>query len=210
MAKNFKWGAEASNDTPIHVVLFVSRNKDNKDVEGFTERRYSFVTHQAADSEVLVNQFKAFADSGVVGEMSRMYYSVNARNADKVYKEFVKFLVDNPDFNLCSIQPKIAGIAAKKECAAEKKWFFDFDIDSECEVEKFKNDILAIEQDSKKPIEVTVHKTPHGYAVETSRGFDVRPLYEKWDRSIIDLKRDDLICCHWLRKHPTTPYSTHE
>lgn len=209
MAKNFKWGAKSSNDTPIHVVLFVSRNKDNKDIEGFTERRYSFITHQAIDSEVLVNQFKAFADSGVVGEMSRMYYSVNARNADKVYKEFVKFLVDNPDFDLCSIQPKIAGIAAKKECSAEKKWFFDFDIDSECEVEKFKNDILAIEQDSKKPIEVIVHKTPHGYAVETSRGFDVRPLYEKWDRSIIDLKRDDLICCRWLRKRPTTPYSTH-
>jgi hypothetical protein len=200
VAKNFKWGAESSNDAPIHVVLFVSRNKDNKDVKDFTERRYSFVTHQAADSEVLVNQFRAFADSGVTGEMSRMYYSVNARDASKVYKEFVKFLVDNPDFNLCSVQPKIAGIAAKKECAAEKKWFFDFDIDSEDEVGRFRDDILAIEQDSKKPIEVTVHRTPHGYAVETSRGFDVRPLYEKWDRGVANLKRDDLICYHWLRK----------
>ena len=193
MAKNFKWGAESSNDAPVYVVLFVSRNKDNKDVEGFTERRYSFVTRQAADSEVLVNQFRAFADSGVVGEMSRMYYSVNARDASKVYKEFVKFLVDNPDFNLCSVQPKIAGIA-------EKKWLFDFDIDSENEVGRFRDDILAIEQDSKKPIEVTVHRTPHGYAVETSRGFDVRPLYEKWDRGVANLKRDDLICCRWLRK----------
>ncbi len=200
MAKNFKWGAESYNDTPIHVVLFVSRNKDNKDVEGFAERRYSFVTHRAADSEVLVNQFKAFANSGVAGEMSRMYYSVNARSAAKVYKEFVKFLVDNPDFDLCSIQPKLAGIAAKKECAAEKRWLFDFDVDSEEKAEEFKQDILAFADTTKKPISVTVHRTPNGYAVITDRGFDTRLLYEKWERETANLKRDDMICCQWLRK----------
>lgn len=200
MAKNFKWGAESSNDAPIYVVLFVSRNKDNKDVKGFVERRYSFITHQAADSDVLVNQFKAFANSGVVGEMSRMYYSVNARDAGKVHKEFVKFLVDNPDFNLCSVQPKIAGIAAKKECATEKRWLFDFDDNSDEKVEEFKQDILAIADTSKKPISVNVHKTPNGYAVITDRGFDTRPLYEKWQREVANLKRDDMLCCKWLRK----------
>lgn len=28
----------------LRVVLFVSRNKDNKEVEGFKERSYSFLT----------------------------------------------------------------------------------------------------------------------------------------------------------------------
>lgn len=200
MAKNFKWGAESSNDAPIHVVLFVSRNKDNKDVEGFTERRDSFITHQEADSEVLINQFRAFTDSGVTGEMSRMYYSVNARDAGKIYKEFVKFLVDNPDFNLCSVQPKIAGIAAKKECAVEKRWLFDFDVNSEEKAEEFKQDILTFADTTKKPINVTVHRTPNGYAVITDRGFDTRPLYEKWERETVNLKRDDMLCCRWSRK----------
>lgn len=200
MAKNFKWGAEVFNGAPIHVVLFVSRNKDNKDVEGFTERRYSFITQSASDSEELARQFEAFVNSGVNGEMSRMYYSVNARNAKKVYKELMIFLINNPEFNLCSIQPKLAGIAAKKGCADEKHWFFDFDINSEEKVEEFKQDILALADTTKKSISVTVRRTPNGYAVITDKGFDTRPLYEKWEREVVNLKRDDLLCCRWSRK----------
>ena len=42
-----KWNRdEVDNniDTPINVVLFVSRNKDNKDIKDFKERRNAFVT----------------------------------------------------------------------------------------------------------------------------------------------------------------------
>lgn len=200
MAKNIKWGVESSNDAPIHVVLFISRNKDNKDVEGFTERRHSFITRLASDSEELSRQFKAFVNSGVNGEMSRMYYSINARNAEKIYKELLIFLINNPEFNLCSIQSKLAGIAAKKDCANEKRWFFDFDINSKEKVEEFKQDILALATTIEKPINVTVHKTPNGYAVITDRGFDTRSLYEKWGHEVVSLKRDDLLCYKWLRK----------
>lgn len=200
MAKNFKWGAEVSKGAPIHVVLFVSRNKDNKDVEGFAERRYSFITQSASDSEELARQFEAFVNSGVDGEMSRMYYSVNARNAEKIHRELLVYLVNNPEFNLCSIQPKLAGIAAKRDCADEKHWLFDFDINSAEKVEEFKQDILNLANPLSEPINVTVHKTPNGYAVITDRGFDTRPLYEMWDREIVNLKRDDLLCCKWLRK----------
>jgi uncharacterized protein YwgA len=200
MTKNFKWGVESFNDAPIHVVLFISRNKDNKDVEGFKERRHSFITRLPSYSEELMKQFEAFVNSGVNGEMSRMYYSINARNAEKIYKELLIFLISNPEFNLCSIQPKLAGIAAKKECASEKHWFFDFDIDSEEKVEEFKQDILAIAATPETPINVIVHKTPNGYAVITNRGFDTRPLYEKWRHEVVSLKRDDLLCYKWLRK----------
>lgn len=200
MTKNFKWRVESFNDAPIYVVLFVSRNKDNKDVKGFKERRHSFITRLPSWSEELTRQFETFVNSGVNGEMSRMYYSVNARDAEKIYKELLIFLVSNPEFNLCSIQPKLAGIAAKKECASEKRWFFDFDIDSEEKVEEFKQDILALATTPETPINVIVHKTPNGYAVITDRGFDTRPLYEKWGQEVVSLKRDDLLCYKWLRK----------
>lgn len=43
--KNKKWGT-INSDAPVYVILFVSRNKDNADVKGFTERRKSFISQQ--------------------------------------------------------------------------------------------------------------------------------------------------------------------
>ena len=200
MAKNYKWGIESINDNPIHVVLFVSRNKDNKDVKDFEERRTSFITNQLMNSEYLATKFNIFVQQGVSGEMSRMYYSVNARDDKKIHHQLLHFLIDEPDFNLCSISAKIAGIAALRECAAQKRWMFDFDINSEEEVNQFVEDIKAIALTDESPISVEVHSTPHGYAVITSRGFDTRELYKKWDESLVSLKRDDLLCCNWRIK----------
>lgn len=200
MAKNYKWGIESINDNPVHVVLFVSRNKDNKDVKDFEERRTSFITNQPMFSEYLDMKFDTFVQQGVPGEMSRMYYSVNARNLKKIHNQLLHFLIDEPDFNLCSISSKIAGIAALRECAAQKRWMFDFDISSEEKVIQFVEDIKTIASTDENPISVEVRPTPHGYAVITSRGFDTRELYKKWDESLVSLKRDDLLCCNWRIK----------
>lgn len=200
MAKNYKWGIESINDNPIHVVLFVSRNKDNKDVKDFEERRTSFITNQLMFSEYLDTKFDTFVQQGVPGEMSRMYYSVNARNLKKIHNQLLHFLIDEPDFNLCSISSKIAGIAALRECAAQKRWMFDFDISSEEKVIQFVEDIKTIASTDENPISVEVRPTPHGYAVITNRGFDTRELYKKWDESLVSLKRDDLLCCNWKTK----------
>lgn len=200
MAKNYKCGIESINDNPIHVVLFVSRNKDNKDVKDFEERRTSFITHQPMNSGYLATKFETFVQQGVSGETSRMYYSVNARDYKKIHNQLLHFLIDDPDFNLCSISAKIAGIAAMRECAAQKRWMFDFDINSEEEVNQFVEDIKAIALTEESPISVEVHSTPHGYAVITDRGFDTRELYKKWDESLVSLKRDDLLCCNWKTK----------
>ena len=188
--KNFKWGTESFNDKPIYVVLFVSRNKDNADVPGFKERRTSFITHKS-DGE-LESDFIDFAEKGAPGEMSRMYYSVNKRDGKKIYKELLHFLIDNPDFNLCSIGSKLAEIAAAKECAAEKHWMFDFDISDFDKVKEFVRDIKKID----RFIVTEVYKTPHGFAVITDRGFDTRELFAKWTKDVT-LKRDDLICVNW-------------
>lgn len=59
-------------------VFFVSRNKDNKDVKDFKQRKISFLTDKSLDE--LKGKFDAFVARGVKGELSRFYISVNERN----------------------------------------------------------------------------------------------------------------------------------
>ena len=93
MAKNYKWGIKSTNDNPIHVVLFVSRNKDNKDVKDFEERRTSFITNQLMNSGYLATKFDTFVQQGVSGETSRMYYSVNARDYKKIHNQLQEYQI---------------------------------------------------------------------------------------------------------------------
>ena len=197
MAKGRMWGIIRADDRPINVVLFISRKKDNVGIEGFKERRKSFISRDAMLSEKLFNQFKLFRDEGVVGEMSRMYYSVTDRDPNKIYTELLHFLIDNPDFNLTSIDSKLAGIAAKKECrnSESKQWLFDFDIDDNNKLDEFLTDIENIDSE----ISFKSYHTPHGYAVITNKGFDTRTLLEKWGEDVT-LKRDDLLLAFWSCK----------
>ena len=196
--KNFKWGVTSFDESPIHVVLFVSRNKDNKDITNFTERRKSFITNKTV--EELGSEFSSFVKMGVVGEISRMYYSVNERDPEKIYKELMHFLFDNPNFNLCSLDSKLAGIAAKKECAKTKRWMFDFDINDFKKVKDFLKDIeWILFKANSEPINIEIHKTPNGYAIITQKGFDTRELLTKWNKDVT-LKRDDLLCVKWDRR----------
>jgi len=194
--KNNKWNTKSTDNRDMYVVLFVARNKDNKHIADFKERRRSFITKDELFSDKLMDMFNGFVNEGQSGELCRLYYSVNARDEDKTYKELLHFLIDTPDFNLCSINSKLAGIAAINSNAKTKRWMFDFDIDDETKVNEFVEDIVKIDS----TVGVTVHKTPHGYAVITSRGFDTRELYKKWDQHEVGLKRDDLLCAHWATK----------
>lgn len=194
--KNSKWSVRSQDDRDMNVVLFISRNKDNKHIENFKERRKSFVTKEEMDSDKLEMKFKNFVNDGVSGEVCRMYFSVNSRDEDKVYKDLLHFLIDTPDFNLCSIDSKLAGIAAINSNAKSKRWMFDFDIDDEAEVDKFINDIHNCDPE----VDIEARKTPHGYAVITSRGFDTRELMKIWNEKDVTLKRDDLLCVYWTSK----------
>ena len=193
IVKNFKWGTESFNDYPVYVFLFVSRNKDNKDIKNFKERRKSFIA-PSNRLEHIKQEFKDFVNQGVDGEFCRMYQSINNRDTNKVYKQLLHFLIDNPGFNLCDIQPKLAGIAAQKECALSKHWMFDFDINDEDKVKEFIKDIYEIDNNNV----AFYQNTPHGYAVITERGFDIRELVKKWPD--VGLKRDDLVCVMWMAK----------
>lgn len=83
MSSMRKWSRsnEDINGETLNVVLFTSRNKDNRHVENFKERRESFVTTLSADE--LQDRFDRFVQSGVDGEMSRMYISINPRSNEK-------------------------------------------------------------------------------------------------------------------------------
>lgn len=190
-----KWGFKVEESKDLYVVLFISRNKDNKDVENFKERRKSFITTKSP--EELKRTFEHFVKDGVNGEMSRFYYSVNARDANKVRKQLLHFLIDE-DFNLAHLDGKLASIAAKKECAKTKRWMFDFDLDNNVEVSKFLTDIRKCVTE---PLHTEIRRTPHGYAIITERGFDTRKLGldDTW-YNIATLKKDDLLCYTWEKK----------
>lgn len=196
MSSNSKWsdGTAEKHDAPnLKVVLFKSRNKDNKHLENFKERTVSFVTsHDVETSKSLVDKFYSFVSQGVEGELSRFYISLNSRNPQKVNKELMHYLLDHPELNPASLPQKLARISAHKENAKEHKWFFDFDSKDGDLLKKFKTDIRELGGYEKL---ITTYSTINGYAVVVENGFDTRKLLDKW--SDVELKRDDLVLWHW-------------
>lgn len=192
----------------LNVVLFVSRNKDNKNVEGFKERRNAFTTTKNADE--LFEKFEAFANEGRFGEMSRMYFSVNPRSNAKTFKALQHKMLDE-EFNLASLPQRVAALAALKENAYDSqhlKWLFDFDpvegLDTEKLLQNFLQDLKLCHEltqtksgEARPKMNVETHKTSNGYAVVVDQRFDTRDLLKTWTN--VELKRDDLLCVRWVR-----------
>lgn len=162
-----------------YVVLWVSRKKDNTQIENFVERRKSFIcTPDMIDH--YTEAFKTFVNDGLPGELSRMYISVNARHMPTIRKQLMHFLIDNDDFNLCAIQGNIAGIAAQKECAAERQWMLDVDNVTEEQLNDIQHDVIEYSKNTHNIINtIETYTTPHGYAVVIDHGFDCREFAEK-------------------------------
>ena len=186
---NKKWGFTSENNKPLYGVFFCSRNKDNKDLENFSERRRSFLSTDISKAE---HDFDHFVEDGRDGEFCRMYVSVNTRDRDKIRQGVLHWLIDDANPNLEMIQAKICGIAMKHENAETKKWLFDFNSEDVLELAKFKDELY----DYDVPHEI--HKTPHGYAIITDHGFDTRELLK--NRDYVTLKRDDMLCYKWKIK----------
>jgi hypothetical protein len=186
---NKKWGFTSENNKPLYGVFFCSRNKDNKDLENFSERRRSFLSTDISKAE---RDFEHFVEDGRDGEFCRMYVSVNTRDRIKTRQGVLHWLIDDANPNLEMIQAKICGIAMKHENAETKKWLFDFDSEDSVEISKFIADL------SEYDVRYEVHMTPHGYAIITDHGFDTRELLK--DRDYVTLKRDDMLCYKWKIK----------
>lgn len=198
---NFKkWEKGLSHNSPVYGVLFVSRNKDNAGVDGFTERRHAFVTAKSVKD--LMTDFEHFVSKGLPGEMSRFYYSVNERDQKKSKRAFLEWLLDimieDVNFSIAGLSTKIAAIAMQPENAKTKKWLLDFDED-ESKLDEFIQDAKDASTHYGGPeIEVTVHKTPNGYGIVCSHGFDKQLFAPKWGKDVI--KTDDMLCVSWKRK----------
>ena len=204
MRNIYKWNSEDVSKEEIWTILFVSRNKDNRDVENFNQRKKSFVSTKKPED--LLKEFEVFVNEGLKNEFSRFYVSINSRSNSKTFKALQHKMLDE-EFNLATMPQRIAAIASKTENAYEKnKWLFDFDpienVDLEESLESFIEDVYQAynETDNRKePLEVIKHKTPNGYAVITTQRFDTRKLMEKW-KDNVELKRDDLLCYTWKTK----------
>ena len=206
-----KWNrdeVDSNTETPINVVLFVSRNKDNKDIKNFKERRNAFVTTRDKHDFRLIEDFNAFVRKGQPNEMCRMYFSVNPRSNEKTQKALLHQLIDE-QYNMATMPQRIAAIAAKKENAADSKhlkWLFDFDpVEGENldelvnafvnDINHYHNNTRTKNNEKRLPINIDGYKTPNGYAIIVDQRFDTRELLQKWTN--VELKRDDLLCAKW-------------
>ncbi len=188
-----KWGIKDIDKNNIKVVKFVSRNKDNKDVKDFIQRRYSFLASEDENgfSEWVYEEFSGFVDDGVPGETSRFYASVNARDLNKIKKGLIHDLIDDESNRmLINPFPYIASIASLKENALTKHWLFDVDTKDKTILKSFlkmiPDDVQVLEQ----------IETPNGYHIIVDHGFDTRTILGNniYDSSFpqIELKRDDM------------------
>ena len=186
------------------IVLFISRNKDNKNVEGFKQRSQTFLTNKqynfVEDGLDLLKDFKNFVSKGVLGETSRWYMSINERDSNKVNNKLVHYLIDHPEMNPASIPSKSVSLAQSIECAVTEKWLFDFDSDDYKNMLEFKEDIHKIIGVDKQ--EIVHYETMNGYAVIVPHGFDTRGLLAKWNKeeTIVEVKRDGMVLLDWNKR----------
>lgn len=165
------------------AVLFVSRNKDNKDVDNFVQRTRTFLTTKEPND--LMCRFAEFCNGGVVGEYSRFYISVNEFDHDKVRTRLQAHLLYHPETDLSKLESKLVALAQENKnsysCNATKRFLLDYD--STEGIEEFVEDVKRMVDNTN----VIVQTTPNGYAVVTEHGFDTRELLEKY--SFVSLHR---------------------
>lgn len=183
------------------VYLFCSRNKDNKEVPNFKERRKAVFCNDGMKARVMFERFK---EEGVAGEFCRCYESVNARDEAKAKKALVCRLVMDDNVTLDKVESLAVSLAMKPENAAEKKWLFDFDCDDCNLAQEFCNDVKKFVE----PVAVNLFRSPNGYSVVVKHGFDTRELLEKWNKLLqkqnpnwtVELKRDAMLPVRWGKK----------
>ena len=210
---NFKnMHKEQENDDALTVIIFMSRNKDNKEIPGFKERRKAFTVSEKSlstkDGNITINRlFHNFVKDGKPRELSRLYMSVNKRSNEKTFIALQHEML-NKKFNLATIPQKIASIAARKENAYDPKnllWLFDFDRIEGLTDDEFEDKIQEFVEDVKSTYTLTkggyldglmfMRKTVTGAAVVIGGHFDTRKLLKRWPN--VTLKRDDLLCVTW-------------
>lgn len=190
------------------TVMFTSRNKDNKELEGFKQRTKAFLHNHDLEDDLnlsdtimwivleLRKEFAYFVDQGVRGETSRMYISINPRDTDKANTDLVHYLIDNPNTSPNKVYNKLVSFASKKENALSQRWLFDIDTDKEEEFNSVLDSIKYYGEFNESSLALS--KTVNGYAIVVPHGFDSRKVLEEHD--FVELKRDGSLLSYWATK----------
>lgn len=191
----------------MRVALFVSRNKDNKYLNNFKERKFAYLYDDESKDSLnkVMSKFDTFTNEGVFGETSRLYLSVNRRSVEKTNKAVVKFLVDEPMFDTVKLKSKTVSLASTKECKETSYWLLDLDFeDGIWDFCQTVDELGEFERVSKlsdiKKGKALLVKTVNGYAYVVGNGFDVRALREKYPNKDFELKKDDMLLYSWAKK----------
>lgn len=168
----------------MKVVFFVSRNKDNRDVPNFKERKETFFDKGAEDTE---RRFKHFVEDGQPGEYSRYYVSVNDRNTQQAVRDLTCYFVQNDcNVTLAGLETLACSMAMKPENAATKYWLFDLDDMTKEQAKEFQNWVR------KCGVTTVLRPTKSGYALVTFSRFDYRDVLNRAEQAgyKVELKKD--------------------
>lgn len=186
----------------MFTVVLISRNKDNKDVKGFCERKKVFLVRafepymsEQEEEFNMYDEFERFVQDGVDGEMSRLYISVNSRDAKKIQRDLFIELYDK-QLDFVSFQRKLVSIANKDENKASRNYLLDYDKDST--EEEMLKDLEEIKEHIKHGniLEILVYKkTPNGWHIITNP-FDIRAI----NKDYITVKKDGMLLKDYKRK----------
>lgn len=179
------------------VVLFCSRNKDNKDVPNFKQRTKHFV---AKDSEYIHEAFNAFLKAGVPNELSRFYISVNRRDPKRVRDNLiVRMLSQHDNFDPTKMNEMLVSVAANADSALDHNWLFDLDYYEDNLPKPTEEEVRHMFGKYVDPKFIEVMPTVRGLSVISSTHFDTRELLKNY--SWITLKKDDMMLVDWGKNY---------
>lgn len=186
----------------MFTVVLRSRNKDNKDVKDFRERKKVFLVREfepymgEIEEEVdMYKEFDRFVQEGVEGETSRLYISVNSRDKKKIQRDLFIELYDK-QLDFVSFQRKLVSIANKDDNKASRNYLLDYDKDST--EEEMLKDIEEIRANIKhgNMLEILLQqKTPNGWHIITNP-FDITAIKKDY----ITVKKDGMLLKRYKTK----------
>ena len=183
---NFSHWERGDGGDPTRLMLYflVSRGKDNRELAGFQRRYETFLAYEG--SAMVERRFDTFVRAGLIGERSRLYQSVNARDEPKVRTALLAYLIEH-DWPIAHLDSLSARLAAQKDKAAESRWLLDIDTTDEPARATILEEFERAYADHYQLV-----VTPNGLAIVTEHGFDSRELLRKYG-DVVSVKRDALL-----------------
>lgn len=179
---------------PYVIASFVSRNKDNRHIDGYKQRGKEFLVKNNYVNDLKQN-FDEFVNEGLDGELCRFYVSANIRDMEKVKNGILHKIIDMDNEQLANgLDNKLISVAMKSNCAKTKFWLLDVDCSNEDIVLEIQNYINGLNID----ILNTSH-TINGFHIVVNRGFDTREFLEKYG-DIVEVHRDGQLLYTWKTK----------